>query len=748
VDGFDCISDEAVAKNVLTVGAVIGVEGGYTDPAGVLMTSFSSWGPTDDGRIKPDICADGHSTYSATNESDTAYGLMSGTSMATPNVSGSLGLLVQHYRATHQGADMRAATLKALVLHTADECGDYPGPDYKFGWGLLNTNKAAGRISSDVLNDDIIREETLTQGSTFELTVQASGTHPLRATICWTDPPGFSPSASLDPPTPMLINDLNLAIRSVSTGTVYHPWVLNRSFPSAPAGRGVNDRDNVEQVYIPAPPAGEYIVEVTHSGTLQDGAQDFSLILSLAADCNGNGLDDDQDLAGGLGEDCNGNQVLDNCDPDGDLDGTIDDCDGCPLDPSKVEPGLCGCHVPDDPTDTDGDDTPDCADACPDDPDKIDPEYCGCGLPETDTDGDGTPDCADQCPHNPDKIAPDVCGCGQPDTDTDGDQTPDCNDWCYEDPDKLDPGQCGCGQPETDADGDQTSDCVDGCPSDPDKADPGLCGCGVAEQADDSDGDGTIDCFDGCPNDGDKLSPGACGCGISDADTDADGTADCNDRCPLDPNKVAPLACGCGRPETDTDADGMPDCIDVCALDPDKTVLGACGCGASDRDSDSDGVADCRDDCPADPYKRTPGYCGCGLNDYDGDGDGVPDRCTDDCPNDPGKSRPGVCGCGVADTDADTDGVADCIDNCPGLSNPDQADANGDGVGDGCEPVAGPTPAQTSEPGPTDEASGAAPPLFPQCGLGMGTAGTLLFCSLLAFRLARGRPQRRRPGGA
>jgi len=186
--------------------------------------------------------------------------------------------------------------------------------------------------------------------------------------------------------------------------------------------------------------------------------------------------------------------------------------DACPEDPDKLEPGLCGCGVPD--TDTDGDGTPDCHDACPEDPDKVEPGACGCGVPDTDTDGDGTPDCLDGCPEDPDKVEPGACGCGVPDTDTDGDGTPDCLDGCPEDPDKVEPGACGCGVPDTDTDGDGTPDCLDGCPEDPDKVEPGVCGCGVPD--DDTSGDGVADCLSDCTDlpDGTVVQVEVpCGCG-------------------------------------------------------------------------------------------------------------------------------------------------------------------------------------------------------------------------------------------
>ncbi|MGB5327394.1 MAG: S8 family serine peptidase, partial [Gammaproteobacteria bacterium] len=150
--GYDCLPTHSVAKNILTVGAVDDVPGGYSALAGpsqVKMAPFSSWGPTDDGRIKPDVVGNGVFLISAWPDSP-YYAAAAGTSMAAPNVTGSLLLLQEHYEDIHgAGNFMRSATLKALAIHTADEAGDAAGPDYAFGWGLLNTRNAAKVISED-----------------------------------------------------------------------------------------------------------------------------------------------------------------------------------------------------------------------------------------------------------------------------------------------------------------------------------------------------------------------------------------------------------------------------------------------------------------------------------------------------------------------------------------------------------------------------------------------------------------------
>ena len=276
----------------------------------------------------------------------------------------------------------------------------------------------------------------------------------------------------------------------------------------------------------------------------------------------------------------------------------------------------------------------------------------------------------------------------------------------------IDLGSEGAGYPVTglmwidscdDTDGDGVCDDEDNCPStpNPDQADTDndgigdFCdveecdaidndGDGEIDEGFDMDGDGTVDCLDGCPNDPDKTDPGICGCGVADVDTDGDGTPDCNDNCPNDPDKIDPGACGCGVADVDSDGDSYYDCVDGCPNDPNKIDPGTCGCGVEDDDSDGDGTPDCNDGCPADPNKIDPGACGCGEVDADSDGDGAMD-CVDGCPLDPNKTAPGNCGCGVVDDDSDGDGIIDCEDNCPSEANSDQADVDGDGIGDSCD---------------------------------------------------------------
>jgi Kre9/KNH-like N-terminal Ig-like domain len=150
-----------------------------------------------------------------------------------------------------------------------------------FGWGLMNTLKAAQLIKADSSAHDRIREESLANGSTKEYYITSDGSSAIRISVAWTDLPGTPPAASLNPTTPMLVNDLDPRLIRVATSTVYQPYVLNPASPSSAATTGDNTRDNVEQVYLASPAAGQYRITVTHKGTLAS-PQTFSLVSSSA----------------------------------------------------------------------------------------------------------------------------------------------------------------------------------------------------------------------------------------------------------------------------------------------------------------------------------------------------------------------------------------------------------------------------------------------------------------------------------
>lgn len=280
-NGYDKLTGDKTAKNSLVVAnaqdaSVNQTTGGLN--SAVLINSGSSQGPTDDLRIKPDITGNGTTVNSSTAASDTSTSVYSGTSMSGPNVAGTLLLLQQHYKNVSNNF-MRAATLKGLATHTADDSGRV-GPDANFGWGHLNARTAAIAISENGLKS-WISEEVLNQGQTFTMNVQADGVNPLIASITWTDLPGEEQNNLNHPandPTPVLVNDLD--IRVTKDGTTYFPWRLQPTATDLALRNGDNNVDTVENIKIDAPAAGQYTITVTHKGNLQEGPQPFSLIVT------------------------------------------------------------------------------------------------------------------------------------------------------------------------------------------------------------------------------------------------------------------------------------------------------------------------------------------------------------------------------------------------------------------------------------------------------------------------------------
>ena len=279
-EGWDCIAWYSTAKNVMTVGAVDDLPvTGYNGPNDVDMASFSSWGPVDDGRIKPDIVANGVGLTSSYGNGDESYNSSSGTSMATPNFAGTANLLFQHYMNTH-GEMARASMIKAVVQHTADEAGPNVGPDYMYGWGLVNAKAAAEMISEDAGLLYPLQDITLANDDTTRLLMHSDGSGPVKVTIAWTDPAGSPVVPSLDPSTPMLVNDLDLRLIEADTFIEHGPWVLDRDNPGNAATFGDNIVDVSEQVYIVDPGERDYIIQVTHKGTLENAEQVYSIAIS------------------------------------------------------------------------------------------------------------------------------------------------------------------------------------------------------------------------------------------------------------------------------------------------------------------------------------------------------------------------------------------------------------------------------------------------------------------------------------
>jgi uncharacterized repeat protein (TIGR02543 family) len=287
-NGYENMQHYAVSKNILSVGACLdAVSGGLRSPSAGTIATFSSRGPTDDGRIKPDVVANGWILNSTSSAADNAYVDKSGTSMAAPSATGSAALLVEQYAKLFNGGAMRSSTLKGLLIHTATDVGN-PGPDYHYGWGLIDVKSGADLIADhhDNPGKKRMREEriTTTSGSIVQ-SFRWDGSSPIRSTLCWTDPAGTTISTH-DSRTPTLVNNLNLKLIAPD-GTEFLPYVMpfvgtwTLASMSQSATTGVNNTDNVEQVYVQTPTqAGVWQAVVSYQGTLTNNQQDFSLLLS------------------------------------------------------------------------------------------------------------------------------------------------------------------------------------------------------------------------------------------------------------------------------------------------------------------------------------------------------------------------------------------------------------------------------------------------------------------------------------
>ncbi len=270
---YRTIGPPASAKNPLIVGAV-----NSNDDS---MTGFSGWGPTDDGRMKPDFVGPGCQSggdggvTSAGSGSDSAYSTLCGTSMSTPTTAGCVALMLQDFRQIYAGLpDPRNSTLKALICQSAVDRGN-PGPDYQFGYGSLRVQNAI-----DLLRTGHFAERTIAPGDehAYELTVEP-GAASLVVTIAWDDVPG-TPNVS-----PALVNNIDLRI--IGPDETHYPWRLDPANPSAHAVRtGPNTLDNIEQVRIDNPVPGSYSVRVNGQG-IQQGSQTYSIVASQSLNFQG-----------------------------------------------------------------------------------------------------------------------------------------------------------------------------------------------------------------------------------------------------------------------------------------------------------------------------------------------------------------------------------------------------------------------------------------------------------------------------
>lgn len=266
----------ASIKNAMAVGATTGSR---------AIATFSSRGPTRDGRVKPDITAKGDPLFSTFPEN--GYSNLSGTSMATPTAAGTMALFTQLWRGIvgDPAARPNPVMLKALTLAGADDLG-VAGPDVIFGYGFLNAKASADIMIADAGIGKRIKSDSAPQGSQFDYALTVGSTSTVRAVLSWFDPETLAPGTD-ELTSPVLVNDLDLKVVGPD-GTTTLPYQLVANDPCyandgtacKPAVKQVNTVDNNEEVEISGAAPGLYHVIVTGKRVTQSSPQPFVVVAS------------------------------------------------------------------------------------------------------------------------------------------------------------------------------------------------------------------------------------------------------------------------------------------------------------------------------------------------------------------------------------------------------------------------------------------------------------------------------------
>ena len=276
-DTYHTTAPPACAKNPINVGA--------TNKNADTMTSFSSWGPCDDGRIKPVISAPGCATsggiYSCLATRDNAYdGTYCGTSMASPAVVGVVAELIEYCRA--QGlsycpasGEFWPSSAKALLMHAAVDLGN-AGPDYQYGYGRIDADATADLITDNAGTDPDFRQEQITnhgEVDSYQITVSGSPAQ-LKVSLAWDD------EAATMQALRKLVNDLDLEVVAPNA-TVYRPYILDPNNPANAATTGVDSVNNQEQVVVSSPANGTWTIRVIGK-TVPAAPQDYTIVFPNA----------------------------------------------------------------------------------------------------------------------------------------------------------------------------------------------------------------------------------------------------------------------------------------------------------------------------------------------------------------------------------------------------------------------------------------------------------------------------------
>ena len=237
------------------------------------LVNSSSRGPAHDGRIKPDISANGQNQIStAPNNGYLTFG---GTSGAAPGIAGISAQLYQAYSEENGGDLPSGSLIKAILLNTANDAGNV-GPDFKFGWGIVNALRAG-----ILIEDGRHLTDNVSQGGSNTHTINVpAGTAQVKFMLYWNDPAAVAGASTA------LVNDLDLLVTDPSSN-VLEPWILDSTpDPTAldtPATTGADHLNNMEQVLINAPAAGDYDIDIS-GFNVPMGPQEYFVVYEIISE--------------------------------------------------------------------------------------------------------------------------------------------------------------------------------------------------------------------------------------------------------------------------------------------------------------------------------------------------------------------------------------------------------------------------------------------------------------------------------
>ncbi len=241
------------AKNNIVVGNITSAE---------VLSGSSSCGPVHDGRVKPEIVGMGTSVFST--YPNNTYGTISGTSMSTPGITGTVTLLAQRYKQLNGNSLPPSTLIKNTICNTAIDLGTV-GPDYRFGYGRINALKAVKIVET---NRYALDNVTTGQNKTITITVPAN-TSKLNVMLTWNDPAATALAANA------LVNNLDLTV--INGATTSLPWILNPNIPANPATQAIDNISNIEQVTILNPAPGTYTLNVAGTAVVVGANQPYAL---------------------------------------------------------------------------------------------------------------------------------------------------------------------------------------------------------------------------------------------------------------------------------------------------------------------------------------------------------------------------------------------------------------------------------------------------------------------------------------